>query len=80
MDRRARMRLEELLAQSHALSVVYEYRQRLQALWQEKTASQEGLMDALQEWCQQAEQTGIIALEEFAQTLRSCSLRPGVAA
>lgn len=36
MDSRAKLRLEELLAQSHSLSVVYEYRQRLQALWQEK--------------------------------------------
>lgn len=74
MDRRAKQRLDELLAQSHALRVVYEYRQRLQALWQEKTASQEGLLHALQEWCQQAEQTGITALEEFAQTVRGYSL------
>ena len=76
MDSRAKLRLEELLAQSHSLSVVYEYRQRLQALWQEKTASQEGLLLALQEWCQQAEQTGITALEDFAQTVRGYSLAP----
>lgn len=76
MDSRAKLRLEELLAQSHSLSVVYEYRQRLQALWQEKTTSQEGLLLALQEWCQQAEQTGITALEDFAQTVRGYSLAP----
>ncbi|MFT5132617.1 MAG: stearoyl-CoA desaturase (delta-9 desaturase) [Gammaproteobacteria bacterium] len=74
MDTHAKQRLEDLLAQSHSLSVVYEYRQKLQALWQEKTASQEGLLDALQEWCQQAEQTGIKALEDFAQTMRGYSL------
>ena len=76
MDSRAKLRLEELLAQSHSLSVVYDYRQRLQALWQEKTTSQEGLLLALQEWCQQAEQTGITALEDFAQTVRGYSLAP----
>lgn len=76
MDNRAKQRLEELLAQSQSLTVVYEYQQRLQALWQEKTASQERLLDALQDWCQQAEQTGITALEEFAQSVRGYSLAP----
>jgi stearoyl-CoA desaturase (Delta-9 desaturase) len=71
LDQGAKQKLDELLAQSHSLSVVYDYQQRLQALWLEKTASQERLLDALQEWCQQAEQTGITALEEFAQTMRS---------
>ena len=76
MDSSARQGLDDLLAQSHSLTVVYEYRQGLQALWQEKTASQERLLEALQEWCQQAEQTGITALEEFAQTIRGYSLAP----
>jgi stearoyl-CoA desaturase (delta-9 desaturase) len=76
MDNGAKQRLDELLAQSQSLTVVYEYQQRLQALWQEKTASQERLLDALQDWCQQAEQTGITALEEFAQTVRGYSLAP----
>lgn len=77
MDGAAKQGLDDLLAQSHSLAVVYEYRQRLQSLWQEKTASQERLLEALQEWCQQAEATGITALEEFAQTMRSYSLAPG---
>jgi stearoyl-CoA desaturase (delta-9 desaturase) len=76
MDGAAKQGLDDLLAQSHSLAVVYEYRQRLQSLWQEKTASQERLLEALQEWCQQAEETGITALEEFAQTMRSYSLVP----
>jgi stearoyl-CoA desaturase (Delta-9 desaturase) len=76
LDKGAKQRRDELLAQSHSLSVVYDYQQRLQALWLEKTASQERLLDALQEWCQQAEQTGITALEEFAQTVRSYSMTP----
>ena len=76
MDGAAKQGLDDLLAQSHSLAVVYEYRQRLQSLWQEKTASQERLLEVLQEWCQQAEATGITALEEFAQTMRSYSLAP----
>jgi len=65
-----------LFAQSDTLQVVYEFRQRLQALWLEKTASQESLLAALQEWCNQAEATGIKALEEFSQSLRGYTLQP----
>lgn len=76
MDSRARQKLDRLLENSQALEEVYRFQQRLQALWQERTMSQEGLMLALQDWCQQAEQTGIKALEDFARSLRACSLVP----
>ena len=76
MDAASRHRLEELLRHNRSMLVVYEYRQRLQSLWAEKTATQESLMHALQEWCQQAESTGIKALEDFARTLRSYTLQP----
>lgn len=76
LDLGARQRLQEVLAEYHTLETVYEFRQKLQALWQQKTASQESLVDALKEWCQQAEQTGIQALEEFAHGLRGYTLQP----
>jgi stearoyl-CoA desaturase (Delta-9 desaturase) len=76
MDAVARARLNELLQNNHAMQVVYEFKQRLQILWTEQSASQESLIRALREWCQQAEETGIAALEEFAQTLRSYTLQP----
>jgi stearoyl-CoA desaturase (delta-9 desaturase) len=71
-----RRRLDKVLNDSHALKVVYEYQQRLQLIWRQRTASQEKLLHALQEWCRQAEATGIRALEEFSRTLRSYSLQP----
>jgi stearoyl-CoA desaturase (delta-9 desaturase) len=71
LDTVARNQLDELLSYSDALNVVYEYRQRLQQLWMEKTASQEKLLSGLQEWCRQAEETGIESLREFAIKLRS---------
>ncbi len=74
LDNRAKQRLQEMLAGNERLKIVYEYKQRLQALWQEKTATQESLKKALQQWCQQAEQTGVEALEEFAMVLRGYTL------
>jgi stearoyl-CoA desaturase (delta-9 desaturase) len=76
MDEKARQRLDTLLEQNNTLQVVYEFRQRLQALWQEKSATREGLVQSLQEWCRQAEESGIVALQEFSQTLRRYTLQP----
>jgi len=75
LDDTSRQRLEMLLAESQALKVVYEFNQRLQDIWQQKTASQEALIQALQDWCHNAEQTGIEALQEFARKIRAYRLQ-----
>lgn len=76
MDSVTENRLQELLKDNDALKVVYESKQRLQAIWQEKSASHEVLMQALQDWCKHAEDSGIKALQEFALNLRAYSLQP----
>jgi stearoyl-CoA desaturase (delta-9 desaturase) len=79
LDEQARLRLEQILAQSHQLRVVYQFRQRLRDIWERKAPSQEALLHLLQEWCQQAESTGIQALENFSRNLRGLALAPAVA-
>lgn len=76
LDGAARRRLEQVLAQSQKLETVYQFRERLRELWERSAPSQEVLLKALQEWCQQAEATGIQALESFARRLRGYSLQP----
>ncbi len=75
----ARKRIEAVLNTSHALKVSYQFKRRLQAIWQERTASHEGLIRALQDWCREAEATGIRALQDFARTLPHYSM-PAVSA
>ncbi len=72
----ARRRLEWALRQSHALDTVYQYKRQLAAIWQERSASQERLLHALQDWCRRAEATGIRALQEFARRLPEYSVQP----
>jgi len=76
MDAKARIMLEELLRQNRAMQIVYDFGQRLQAIWTEKTATQESLLNSLREWCEEAEATGIEALQEFARSLRTYTLQP----
>ncbi|HKJ07649.1 MAG TPA: fatty acid desaturase [Gammaproteobacteria bacterium] len=75
MDANARGRLDLALAVSQRLRTVYQYRQALQDIWARSAASHEHLRHALQEWCVQAEATGIQALESFARRLRGYSLQ-----
>ena len=64
------------LSESDALKVVYQFKQKLQKIWERSGKSNEPLTQALQEWCKQAENTGITMLQEFARSLRSYSLAP----
>ena len=72
----ARERLESALGETDALQTAYRYRERLQAIWQERSASQERLLQVLQEWCREAEDSGIRALQDFARTLPRYSTQP----
>jgi stearoyl-CoA desaturase (Delta-9 desaturase) len=76
LDAKARARLGKVLEQSQNLRTVYQFRQRLQDVWERTAGNQEQLLGALQDWCRQAEATGIRALAEFSQRLRGYSLRP----
>jgi stearoyl-CoA desaturase (delta-9 desaturase) len=76
LDARGRERLAQLLARSPTLATVVDYRRRLQEVWERTTANQDALLQSLQDWCRQAEETGIRALADFAHSLRSYTLQP----
>jgi stearoyl-CoA desaturase (delta-9 desaturase) len=75
IDQRGRGRLEQILERFANLRTVYEYRQQLQQVWSRKATSQEGLLQALQDWCRDAEATGIQALQDFARNMSRYSLQ-----
>ena len=70
IDEKNKMRLTKLLNEDHTLHLVYQYRQKLQDIWHKTNASQKELLDALQEWCKQAEEAGIHALAQFVNHLK----------
>ena len=66
--------LQKALDSYQNLRTVYTMKQKLQDIWQRSTATQEHLMHALQEWCREAEATGIQALREFSLNMRTYTL------
>lgn len=70
VDAKGQARLHSTLEQYQSLQVVYQLRLKLQDIWAKSTASQAELLEALQEWCKQAEATGINVLREFVVRIR----------
>lgn len=64
-------RLASVLENFQSLRTVYNFRMKLQAIWSHSTASQKELLEALQEWCHQAEATGNQALLRFSRLLKT---------
>jgi stearoyl-CoA desaturase (delta-9 desaturase) len=76
LDARAHERLGDILARHQALATVHRFRERLSELWNGTHLSNERLLEKLQQWCAEAEASGIEALEEFAARLRAYRLSP----
>lgn len=69
-------RLAKVLENFQSLRVVYQFRIKLQEIWGRSTASQKELLEALQDWCQQAEATGIEVLLRFANQIKTYVPQP----
>lgn len=67
---KAKIRLKLLLERYEQLRVVYHYRQSLENVWRKTASSQKELVEALQQWCRQAEESGLEVLRQFALQIR----------
>lgn len=68
-------RLDEALNHFSQVKTVHQYRLQLLEVWERTYSSQEKLLHALRDWCHQAEQSGIDALQDFANSLRGYTLK-----
>ncbi len=68
-------RLAEVLPLNQKLSQTYEFRERLHQIWNQTTATPKELVEALQQWCREAEATGIRVLRDFAEYIQTYHLK-----
>lgn len=71
---RAKKEMSRLWASHPNLEQIYKMRRSLQAIWQHRAQNAQGMMHALQAWCQEAEDSGIQALHDFSYYIRSYSM------
>lgn len=73
-DEGARLLLCTALAANSTLATVYQFKAQLVELWSNARLSQESQLEALHEWCREAETTSIQFLQDFAMVLRGYSM------
>jgi fatty-acid desaturase len=76
LSERHQARISAMLEQSQALQVIYAKRLALQQIWLRTSSNGHEMLEAVRQWVQEAEASGIQSLREFAEQLQSYSLRP----
>jgi stearoyl-CoA desaturase (delta-9 desaturase) len=71
-----RERMQAWIAARPDVGTLMEYRQRLLAIYEIKSAEAETKLEALRAWCAEAEASGIAALQEFSARLKGYALVP----
>ncbi len=74
LNSHAQKKLTHALALSPRINTVYDAKLRLQEIWQRSSASSEVLIQQLDNWCGQAESSGIDSLAQFAAKLKGYRL------
>lgn len=74
VDDAGKNRISELVAAHPDIKVIYELRLRLQAVWSKRSGSADELLNALKQWCLDAEATGLSVLRDFVEELKSYSI------
>jgi len=69
-------RIQTMLEHSQALKVIYEKRLALQQIWAKTSSNGHDMLAAIKDWVHEAEASGIQSLRDFADQLKTYSLRP----
>ncbi len=77
LDADARERMGHWVSQAPTVQTVMEYRHRLQEMLDNRNG--EAMLEALRQWCREAEASGIRVLQEFAARLKGYRLSGAVA-
>jgi stearoyl-CoA desaturase (delta-9 desaturase) len=76
LDEAERRQLAEVLDSNRALDVVYQFKLRLQGIWEQHAANHEMRLEILRQWCAEAEASGVAALQEFVHVVRRYGMAP----
>lgn len=72
----AREQLQQWVAERPRIHTLIEYRARLRAVLEARSHDASERLSQLQAWCQEAEASGIRALQEYSERLKGYSLQP----
>ena len=74
LDEESRERLSAWVRERPLMSTVMDYRHRLAETLERSGRNGEALIEGLRAWCDDAERSGVAALEEFARRIKGYQL------
>ncbi len=75
LDDEAKELFKEYINTSPTIETIIKYRDELKEIWEAKGKTTEQMIEALKEWCQNAEKSGVKVLQEYAQKLQTYRLK-----
>lgn len=70
----ARRQRESVLGYSENIHLTYQFKRQLESIW--NSGNSEHSLEALRQWCKDAEAAGIQALRDFARQIRGYTVQP----
>lgn len=71
VDESSKRRIDLAVQANHTIRTIYNLRLRLQDIWTQRGGNAEDMLQALRDWCLDAEATGIQVLRDFVGDLKS---------
>ncbi len=63
------------MSTSPTIETIIKYRDDLKDIWESKGQSTEQMIDAIKEWCNNAEKSGVDVLQNYARKLQTYRLK-----
>lgn len=75
LDDEAKDLFKQYISTSPTIEIIINYRNELKDIWESKGKSTEQMIEAIKDWCQKAEQSGVEVLQIYAKKLQSYRLK-----
>jgi len=75
LDDDAKNLFKQYIKTSPTIETIIQFREDLKEIWESKGKSTEQMIDAIKEWCHNAEQSGVDALQAYAKKLQTYRLK-----
>lgn len=75
LDDESKELMKQYIKTAPSIETIIQFRNELKAIWESKGKSTEQMIEALKDWCQKAEKSGVEVLQNFAQKLQTYKLK-----
>ena len=76
LDDDAKEVLKQYINTSPTIETIIQYREDLKDIWESNGKSADQMIEAIKEWCHNAEKSGVVALQVYAKKLQTYRLKP----